>query len=360
MARVPPPAVIKFADTLRSGLSTLRRKMIPPRFVALDFVGELWGFQVTYALTELGAFDQLVSGAQDAATVARAVKADEDMTYRLLRAATTLDLVTEQAGRRFALTAAGRALTGADPESFRDFILFMGRHGWRFWGRLAEAVRTGKSGVEVETGKRLFDFLQHDPAAGALFNRAMTGASNLLVEPVIAAYDFSATRKVVDVGGGHGRLLAAILGAAPNARGVLYDQNSVIEGADALLKQFGVRERVDLVGGSFFDRVPEGGDVYILKAIVHDWQDGDATKILRNVRRAIVPEGRLLLCETVVPPANSKHFAKMLDIEMLVHPGGRERTAEEYARLLDAAGFRFTRVVPTASPASLVEAVPAG
>lgn len=186
----------------------------------------------------------------------------------------------------------------------------------------------------------------------------MTGMSTVAIEAAVPRYDFADRRLIVDVGGGHGALLAAVLAQAPDAEGVLFDLPSVIDGAGSLLDAAGVRGRCALTGGSFFDSVPDGGDAYLLKTIVHDWDDESSLSILRNVRTAIADGGKLLLFEMVLPEGAPPHPGMLLDLEMLVHPGGRERTATEYADLLSRADFRQTRVIPTTGPMSIVEAVP--
>jgi hypothetical protein len=186
----------------------------------------------------------------------------------------------------------------------------------------------------------------------------MTSVSALAAEAFVGAYDVSGFATIVDVGGGQGRLLSALLNAAPSARGVLFDLPSVVKSAPPILAQYGVADRTRVVGGDFFEGVPEGGDLYLMKAILHDWQDTEAKKILGSIRKAAKPSSKLVLYETVVPGPNEKHFAKFLDIEMVVVAGGRERTKEEFSALLASAGFRLTRVIPTASPISIVEGEP--
>ena len=196
-----------------------------------------------------------------------------------------------------------------------------------------------------------------EPELGAIFNDAMTSVSELAIAPVVAAYDFSRFGTIADVGGGHGRLLAAILTAAPTARGLLYDLPQVVEGAPAILDKYDVAERVQVVSGSFFDSVPAGADAYLLKNIIHDWPDEEALVILRNIRAAAVPGNTLLLVEGVIPDHDREFLGKWTDMEMLIGIAARERNEEQYRKLYQQAGFRLTRVVETASPFSVVEGV---
>jgi O-methyltransferase domain len=202
---------------------------------------------------------------------------------------------------------------------------------------------------------RRVGFAGDQPEFAAVFNEGMTSASETEIEPVLAAYDFSDFGTIVDVGGEHGRLLAAILRRAPRARGILFDAESVVAGAPVVLDAAGVADRTAVVGGSFFESVPSGGDAYVLKHIVHDWDESKVLEILRNVRSAMAANTKLLVIETVIPADDREHLSKLLDLEMLVAGTGKERTAVEYRQLLNRAGFRNTRVIPTVGPASIVE-----
>jgi hypothetical protein len=224
---------------------------------------------------------------------------------------------------------------------------------------LLYSVQTGKTAAEKLRGVPIFDYMETNPGYAKVFNDAMTGVSILAIEAAVPVYDFTDHRLIVDVGGGHGALLAAVLAQAPTAKGVLFDLPSVVQGAGGPLDAVGVTQRCTITAGSFFDSVPDGGDAYLLKAIIHDWDDASALTMLRNVRTAIAAGGKLLLFELVLPEGAPPHPGMLLDIDMLVNAGGRERTATEYADLLSRAGFRQTRVVPTASPMSIVEGVPA-
>jgi hypothetical protein len=201
-----------------------------------------------------------------------------------------------------------------------------------------------------------FDYVATQPELTEIFNQAMTNFTELALTAVTAAYDFTGNRTIVDVAGGHGRLLAGILSATPTAKGVLFDLPHVVAGAEPLLREHRVFDRVNIVGGSFFDAVPEGGDLYVLKNIIHDWSDDKALEILKTVRTAAHEGSSALLVESLLPTHDREFATKWLDLEMLVANSGRERTAVEYRDLLRDAGFQMTRVVPTASPFSLVEA----
>lgn len=363
MSPMPPPQLVALSERARSGLSTLKRKMVPPSIALLDFIGDLWGFHIAYALAELAVCDAIRdAGPEPAASdrLAEKLTLDADTLYRTLRAASQLGLVTERTGRSFSLTPLGEAMCQSKDASFVDFILFMGRYGAQNWPLLPECIRTGKSAVELRTGKQPFDWLTGEPEVMECFNRAMTAVSNVACEAIAAGHDFRRYTHITDVGGGHGRLLGELLKSAPKARGTLFDQPQVVSGAGPLLEGLGVRSRVETVGGSFFESVPAGADLYIAKSVIHDWQDEQARQILQQIRAAIGSKtATLILCETVVTPPGKPHFAKLLDLEMVVHGGGRERTESEYRELLRSAGFRLDSIDATAGPLSLVCASPA-
>jgi O-methyltransferase len=230
---------------------------------------------------------------------------------------------------------------------------------WEDWGNLLHSVQTGEPSVTKLRGMPFFEYVKTDSDLAEAFNNAMTAGSEFSIYAVLAAYDFSDFRKIIDIGGGHGRLLSMILAKATAARGVLFDMPTVVDGAGPELTKAGVQERCEMVAGSFFDSVPEDGDAYLMKAILHDWTDDDALKILANVRRSIALGGKLLLLESVLPERSSSYIGLLIDLEMLVAVGGKERTHAEWANLLGRAGFRLNRVVHTATPVSIVEAVPA-
>lgn len=223
------------------------------------------------------------------------------------------------------------------------------------WSGLVDAVRTGEAYPPKLRGMGSWEWLETQPEFAEIFNDAMTSVSEFAVAPVVAAYDFTRFSTVVDVGGGHGRLISAIIAATPGARGVLYDLPQVVAGAPELLAKYGVADRVRVEGGSFFEGVPTGGDAYVLKNVIHDWPDTDSVIILGNVRKAAKPGSTLLLVEFVIPDHDREFIGKWADMEMLVQLGARERTADEYRKLYQQAGFQMTRVVPTAGPISLVE-----
>jgi hypothetical protein len=356
MARLPPPAVVNVTEKARSGLDALKRNLVPGPVAVLDMINDFWAFHIAFTLADLQVTDALRLRARSSDDLARELGLDADMLYRVLRAATMFGVCEERPDRVFALKALGQALCQDEQASFRDFFVYMGRHGTRFWRRLPECVRTGKSAVELETGKASFDYVNSDPVFFEDFNRAMTATSNIAADAFTAVYDLSPVSRVVDIGGGHGRLLGGILQRYPQLRGVLFDQPGVVADAPQKLETFGVGDRVEIVGGDFFQSVPQGADCYIAKSIIHDWSDDEAHTILSNIRSAMTADGRVLLYEAVVGRRNVASFAKFLDVQMLIDCSGRERTADEYRALLARAGLALQRIVPTATPLAIIEA----
>jgi len=356
----PPPWLIDGVSRVREGLGLLHRSTVPPKVALLEIAQGAWLSQALYVAIKLGIPNALASAPMSANDVARKVDSDEGATFRLMRALASNGILKQRGDGRFALTRIGKELRTDAPDTMAPMVELIGTPEHReHWTSLLHSVRTGATAADEVRGMPIFEFFEDSPEYGRVFNRAMTGVSSMVIESLSAAYDFSDRKLIVDVGGGHGALLAAVLTNAPQANGVLFDQPSVIDGAGAPLKAAGVESRCTLTSGSFFESVPEGGDAYLLKAIIHDWTDDQSITILRNIRSVIAPTGKLLLLELVLPEGTPPHPGMLLDLEMLVQTGGRERTASEYEKLLARAGFRQTRVVPTAGPMSVVEAVPA-
>lgn len=315
-----------------------------------------WVAQGITAAVQLGVADALADGPLQPEELARRVDANPDALNRLMRALVGEGIFRRTRDGRYALNALADPLRTDAPVSIAGMARFVGAPEHReHWSRLAEAVRTGEAVIPKMRGMQAFEYLNSEPELGVIFNDAMTSISELAIAPVVAAFDFAPYATIADVGGGHGRLLSAILQATPAARGILYDLPQVVEGAPKLLAKYGTEDRVEIIPGSFFESAPAGADLYILKNIIHDWPDEQAVSILRNIRAAATPSTTLLLVETVIPEHDREFLGKWIDMEMLVGIAARERTAAEYRKLYQEAGFRLTNVVPTASPFSLVQ-----
>lgn len=355
--KVPPANAVRVVERAHHHLNRLQQRMVPPHAAMMDLIVGGWTAQAITVAADLGVADALAEGPLSVDELAAAVDADPDTLGRLLRALISRGIFRQRRDGRYELTPLADTLRSDADVSMAAMARWVGSAQQReHWSHLADAVRTGRAVVPELRGKPAFEYLADDPELAEIFNHAMTSVSELSIAPVIAAYDFSAYATIVDVGGGHGRLLAAILAATPAARGVLFDLPQVVAGAGTLLREHHAQDRVRIVEGSFFERVPEDGDAYVLKNVIHDWPDNDAVHILSNVRAAARTGKWVLLVEFVIPNHDREFLGKWLDLEMLIAASARERSAGEYDQLLNRAGFRMTRVVETASPFSVVEA----
>lgn len=320
----------------------------------------LFGFfpaQVLHAVARLGIADELAGGARTVAELAAATGTDEPSLYRLLRSAASLGLVAGAGDGRFGLTAAGEGLRSDDPGSIRNLaMLFCGDGPWRSWGQLEFSVRTGTPAYERILGRTAFEYMAEHPEEEAIFNAAMAEGSRAAAPAVVATCDLAQARTVADIGGGNGTLIAVLLGANPHLRGILFDTIHGAEQAPELLAAAGVADRCEVVTGDFFAAVPEGCDVYVLKSVIHDWDDERSTTILANCRAAMPADGTLLLVEPIMPTDAAalaqEPIMLMSDLNMLVCTGGKERTSDEFRTLLDAAGFALQATTRCPPPTS--------
>ena len=317
------------------------------------------GFSVTIAISavaELGIADHLSNGPMTASELARLGGVDEDLLRRVLRYLASEGVFEEQAGDLFALTERSHWLRSDVPGSLRPRAVYTGSAtNWMAWSHLLQSLKSGTSAFQVTFGEELFDYLRHHPDAAARFNAFMAGQTAASVEAVLAAHDFTGVRELADIGGGRGALLAGVLRAHPGMRGILFDLPEAVATALPLLQNAGVADRCKLVGGDFFEAVPEGADLYALKFILHDWTDDQCVRILKNCRRAMAPGARILIVEHLVPDDRGPHIAKFMDINMLVHTHGRERTRQDFELLLAAAGLQLRHVAPTSIGLSMLE-----
>ena len=302
--------------------------------------------------------DLLTDGPKTAEELAQRTGTNAPALYRVMRTLSSLDLFAEDGARRFTLRPLGETLRTGTPGHAATLVL-AGELVTQALDHALYSVQTGKTGFEKAFGVPLFDWLGSHPTEASRFSETMVGFHGLEPAAIAAAYDFSSCQTIADIGGSTGNLLTTVLGQFPGPRGVLFDMPNVVRNAPEFIAQRGLSDRITIEAGSFFDRVPAGADAHILSHVIHDWNDDQCVTILGNCRRAINPGGRLLIVEMVIAAGNAPHPGKMLDMMMLFLPGGQERTEAEYGALLGKAGFRLTRIVPTQSPVSVVEAVPA-
>ena len=330
---------------------------LPPPAVLVNLASGAMVTQAIGVVAKLGIADLIGEGETEINDLATASKAHERSLYRVLRTLASVGVFHETSPRTFTNTSLSTLLRSDVPESLRNFAIFMAEP-WHYnvWGNMHHSVMTGEPAWKKTHGQEVFDWLRQNPEAADNFNRTMTEMSTGAAPPVVAAYDFSHIGTLADIAGGHGYFLSQILKANPALKGILFDMESVIEGADEMLRSHGVAERVSRVAGDFFEQVPSA-DAYIMKHIIHDWDDERSVLILKNIHSAMRGGGKVLLVEMVVPAGNDPHYGKILDLEMLTSPGGIERTEEEFRELFARAGFRLSRIVPTRSPFSVIEAV---
>lgn len=333
--------------------------MAPEREPVNALLEAIMGYRVTQAIhvaAKLRVADMLAGGPQPSTTLAQLTGAHPEALHRALRALVNVGVFEEMGDGRFALTPVGALLRTGVPGSLRGAAIFFG-HSWHWgkWGGLAHSVMTGVPPGGVPSPQAFSELAARDPETAAILNEGMTSLTAPVNAAIAAVFDFSAIGTLVDVGGGHGALISAILLANPGLRGILFDIAAVIDGAKPPIEAAGLIERCQLVGGDFFEKIPAGGDAYILKWIIHDWDDERSVAILRNCHVAMSGGGKLLLVERLIPgrvkssatPGQEPAFA---DLNMLVLTGGRERTEDEFRALLEAAGFTLTRIIPTPPP----------
>ena len=318
--------------------------------------------QMVLVAAQLGLADLLAQGPLSSTALAQATHTHASALHRLLRMLVAHGLFDEDEQGRFALTAIGAALQSNQTTSVRDAVLFLASEwNWRAWGDFGFSVQTGKPAFDHVWGMSSFDFWAQNSELGSIFDAGMAAITAQQIPAIVAAYDYSRFKRIVDIGGGLGSLLAALLEAYPEARGILYDQRQVVTNARDFLAGAGIVDRCSVVGGSFFESVPTGGDAYLLKWILHDWDDERALAILKVCRQAMPEQGTLLVIEQVLPskiqatPEGQEPIDR--DLNMLVAHGGRERSAEEFRKLLSAAGFECRSITPTKSALSILDCV---
>lgn len=330
---------------------------VPAPHLLLQIATGFWASRALYIAAKLGIADRLAGGPESAEGLASACGVHAGSLHRVLRALASLGVFAEDAHGRFFQTPLSLGLRSGTSGSLREFVVMLGEpESWLAWGDMMHSVRTGQSAFEHVFGTTQFDYLATHPDLARTFDAAMTERGTAENEAVLAAWDFPQTGRVVDVGGGQGSLLAAVLRSHEGLNGILFDIAHVVERAQPMLDAQGLARRSQSIAGDFFtDPLPAGADLYLLKKVIHDWDDAQAVTILLACARAMTPASRLLLIEPVIAPDNEPSFAKLLDLFMLVWPGGRERTVPEHSHLIAAAGLELCRSVVTRSPLSILE-----
>ena len=340
-------------------MSTPKPVEQPAQVAMLQLISGFWISRAVFVIAKLGIPDLLAGGAKTAEELAQLTEVHAPSLFRILRALVSVGVLTGDSDNRFALTPLSETLVTNAPGSLRWFAVSeLGQEHYPAWGNLMHSVKTGEIAFDDFFGMDIWAYFQRNPEDAAVFNDSMSGMTAAVNESLTTLYDFSKFKTVVDVGGGHGALITRILKSNPDAKGVLYDAPQVVSGAEDRLNAAGLSDRCEAIGGDFFKSVPAGGDVYVMKWIIHDWDDDKAIRILKNCRTQMNPESRLIIVDCVVPESTEPHFAKFIDLNMLVMTGGKERTQNEFAKLFEAAGFKLLRVIPTENPTSIIEGQP--
>jgi SAM-dependent methyltransferase len=355
-----PDYIHGLARRIKAGAAAISGRRGEGRYAARTLQSLLNGYRNTallYVAARLGLADALADGPMSSAELAQKVGAHAPSLHRVLKGLVTLGVCSEASDGRFRLTEFGAGLRSDRADSVRGLAILCGEEYAIAWGGLLHSVMTGEPAVRRVLGMTQLEHRALHPELEKFFSSGLASAADHVAAAVLKMYDFEPYRTVADIGGGHGALLAGVLGANPSMAGILFERPSVIAGARAYLESKGVAARCRIVEGDFFDRLPEGADAFVLKSIIHDWDDEQALAILRNCHRALGARGRLLLIERLLPArAEDDPGAILVDLQMLTLTGGRERSKEEYRGLLSAAGFTMSRVFPTESGFSILEA----
>jgi hypothetical protein len=354
--KVPPLFVIRATGALRNFLMSLGRRMFPPDYVMMEFASSFWVAKAIGVAADLGIADFLNKKPTSISELASLTQTHEPSLLRLMRVLCGNGIFRDTGGNIYCNTKLSEALM-EESHSMKYFISHhLGENNWMFVGDMEKCIRTGENAIISRTGKEPFDFLKEYPEKSELFSRAMTDSNEMSLPLFLAAYPFGKYKKIIDIGGGHGYMISAIASIHPGMQCVVLDLPHVVPNAKLNFNKFGVEDRCRFVEGDFFGQIPESGDLYILKNILHDWDDETCIKILKNVGTVIHKNVRLLVIDAVVDDKNINSFGKVLDLQMLIGTtGGRERTSTEFTELFKMAGFTLTRIIDTATPFSFIE-----
>ncbi len=332
-----------------------RQNTLPPPVQLFEIATGFMKSQAIYVAAKLGIADLLKEGVSEVTELAKITGTDRNSLFRLLRALASIGIFAEKDSGVFELTPMAAALQSDIPMSLRPYVMLLGDQSWwDSWGSLLHSVKTGEAAFDHLFGMDYTEYLEKHPDLAQIFNETMTSVSRAHNPAIISSYDFSGFQKIVDVGGGHGSLFTEILKANPSLRGILFDLPHVVNSIDQLDAE--ISQRCEIFGGDFLKEVPTGGDAYLLKQIIHDWDDERSLKILKNCHQAMLQNGRILVIDAILEPGNEPNITKFFDLHMLVTaPGGKERTESEFRLLFKEAGFEVSRIIPTASTFFIIE-----
>jgi len=336
-----------------------RDKQLTAQEAMFQIILNFWMSRAVYIIAKLGIPDLLKDGPKTTNELAAATTTHAPSLYRVLRALASVGVLKTKDEGKFEVTPMSELLVTNAPGSLRWFMISeLGQEHFPAWGNLMHSVKTGEIAFDNFFNMNIWEYFAKNPQDGALFNDSMSGLTAATNDAITSVYDFSGFGKVVDVGGGHGGLVTGILKKNPNLKAVVFDAPEVISGTQEKIAAAGLSDRCETLSGDFFQSVPSGGDAYLLKWIIHDWDDEKSIRILKNCRQHMSADSRLIVVDTVVPETDEPHFSKFFDLNMLVMTGGKERTETEFRQLFQSAGFKLLRVIPTDLPTSIVEAQP--
>jgi hypothetical protein len=331
-----------------------------PQMTLVKMLTGTWVAQCIYVAATLGIADLLKEGSKSIDELAELTESHAPNLYRMLRAIASVNVFTEVSPKCFGLTEIAEYLRSDHPKSLRALAMMLSdKWHWDTWGDVIHVVKTGQPPLKhLYQVENAFEYFQQSPSSGKLFDKAVSGWAKNTHTAIVHSYDFSDIKTIVDVAGGHGALIAAILNENSHMKGILFDLPHVIAEAKEFLQSAGVSHRCEATSGNFFQSVPSGGDAYIISHTIHNWDDEACLSILQSIRKNMPFESRLLVVEMIMPAGNDPHFSKWLDLDMLMmFSSGRERTEAEYHQLYRTAGFKLTRIIPTASPTSVIEGI---
>ncbi|MEZ5195751.1 MAG: methyltransferase [Bacteroidales bacterium] len=356
--KLPPVWLFRLMSGLRQMINTIHYKLVPANVAVFEKAQKFWIAKALGVACELNLADIIGSGFMSIDSLARETGTDRSALYRLMRALASDGIFREIKPMVFVNTPESKALMEGNGSMKYMIRQQMNRTNWEIVNELGYSIETGNSGAIKVLGTDIFDHLRNSPEKNELYNKAMTNTSDISAAAVISAYDFSGIKKMIDIGGGEGYLLSAILSKYPSMQGVVFDFKHVVETADKNFKIFGIENRAETAHGNFFETIPAGGDAYMMKNIIHAFDDPTCINLLNKVREAMMPDSRLLILDAVIRMDNKPSFGKIFDLQMLLGTkGGKERTENEFDVLLQQSGFQLKRIVDTVSPFSIVEAV---
>jgi len=354
---LPPVWIIRALNYFRSGLLWLYRRSFPSNVVLYERFTSLWFLPAIRVAAELDIAGILAAGPKSIEELAQRTGSDPESLFRLMRALAGEDVFKKRKDGLFENTPMSKALIDGKGSIRYMIMQHLGTLNWSGLNELSYSIKTGKSAFSKVFGKRIYDFLSEHLEESALFDRSMTNLTEIAIEPILSAVNFSRYSVIADIGGGEGLMLSSILYKNGNARGILFDLPEVMKGAGNILQRFGVADRIQVIPGNFFETAPVGADAYLLKNILHNWSTEACITILNNIRNAMPENGRILIFEMLLDEGNNTSFGKLIDLQMMVFmEDGKERTVNEFEELLYQAGLKIIRIIPTISPISMIEA----